>query len=260
MKDFIKFIPGSIIILLGITMLIVGLNTEQNSWYLTGSGAIILAGIISILNALDIVSNVVKYTSLVILTGFAAYLAYLDYRSIKDPIDFMKEREKRSKYVIQGLKDIRAAELAYKSQKGVYTGSLDTLVNFVKYDSLLVIKAFGTVPDTLTEEKAVELGIVRRDTVFIPVQDSIFSKYQQKDRVFPFVADSLPYIPFSGGEKYILKADFIEQGRVKVSVFEAVAPKELYLKGLEEYGNLIRQSKDLKVGSLDSPSTAGNWE
>jgi hypothetical protein len=72
----------------------------------------------------------------IVLIIVALGLAYLIYKSIQDPIDFEKAREQRYAATIQRLKDIRKAQLAYKDVYGKFTGSWDTLIDFVKNDSV----------------------------------------------------------------------------------------------------------------------------
>jgi len=87
-------------------------------------------------------------------------LAYFLWESIAEPIRFEKAKKKRYKVTIQNLKDIRTAELAYLAVNGKFTGDFDTLINFVKNDSIPMVKAIGSVPDTLEEKEALELGII----------------------------------------------------------------------------------------------------
>ena len=188
------------------------------------------------------------FRSLGVLVLGSIGLVALDYKSIKDPVDFMAEKERRYEYVIQNLKDIRTAQLAFKATNGIYAPTFDTLINFVRLDSFKVVKAIGMVPDTLTEMEALELGIVSRDTTMSSVQDSIFGARYLKDYVGSFYLDSLPYIPFGQGVVFEMETSEIERGSVKVPVFQVVD------------ANPFDKKQILKVGSLSDPSTSGNWE
>lgn len=198
----------------------------------------------------------------IILAIVIIILAYLLYKSIKSEIDFREITKYRNDAVIQRLKDIRTAEIAYKAQKKSYTSNFDSLLNFIKYDSLLLIKSIGDVPDTLSEEEAVKQKIVIRDTLFIKVSDSLFSKsyLSQRDKRFKFYVDSLPYIPFSNGKKFKLSAGTIEKGKAKVKVFEAFAPYKYIYNGINLEGRDIDPEDGIKVGSMTEPTISGNWE
>src|SRR5690606_16178545 len=99
----------------------------------------------------------------------------------------------------------------------------------------------GFVPDSLTEQQAVEMGIVSRDTSFIAVRDSILKNIN---------IDSLKYIPFSGGEIFSIDAGQIEKNKVNVNVFEVSAKYGQFLKGLNTKNENVDLEKDLKVGSM----------
>lgn len=170
-------------------------------------------------------------------------LAYFTYETIAKPIRFQQEKKVRYAKVIQRLKDIRKAETTYKSVYETYTGSFDTLLNFLKYDSLPLIKMVGQIPDELldsvNEKQAVEMGLIIRDTLYIPVHDSILQKTN---------IDSLPYIPYTGGAKFKLQAGEIEVSKTKQQVFECKDTKP------------FDPNQVLKVGSMVEVSTSGNWE
>lgn len=187
-------------------------------------------------------------------------LAYLVYNSIAGKIEFEAETKNRRQQTIQRLKDIRVAQLAHKSVKNSYARSFKELLSFVKLDSFPVIKAVGTVPDTLSEEEAVQLGLVSRDTSYISVEDSIFSIRYLEGRFGSFSVDSLPYIPFgANSETFEFKSGEIEKGKVKVKVFWVNAKFEIIYTGLNTMNEAIDLEEGLAVGSMEEPSTSGNW-
>lgn len=248
MSRFSKFILPVILICVGIAITGIGISQGQNNLFLIGGMGVMLAGVVALLGSMDIVGKSLQLLLVVILACSALGLAYLDYKSIKDPIDFQRERDMRYAKVIERLKDIREAQLAYKSVNGAYCDSFDSLLEFVKNDSFPVIKAIGTVPDTLSEDSAILLGIVSRDTVMIPVGDSVFSKRYLKERYGLFTLDSLPFVPFTDAAKFRMEAGHIEKNNVTVPVFVAedskpYDPKLIY-----------------RVGSMTEPITTGNWE
>jgi hypothetical protein len=194
-------------------------------------------------------------------------LAYLLFESIQEPIRFNREVKKRETATIEKLKDIRRAEEIFKSKYGIYTGNFDTLINFVKFDSLPIIRAIGSIPDSLydlgvTEQKAIEMGIIIRDTNYVSVLDSIFPEN--------YYIDSLRYVPFADTNQFFLGATELETAsKVKVKVFEAHVLNNVLLHGLNRQ-LIINYNADrekivgfagLKVGSLEaSTNNAGNWE
>jgi hypothetical protein len=76
----------------------------------------------------------------IVLVVAAIGLAYFIYTGIQDPIQFERAKDARYQATIEKLKDIRKAQLAYKDVYGRFTGSWDTLINFIKYDSVRNIR------------------------------------------------------------------------------------------------------------------------
>lgn len=188
----------------------------------------------------------------IVLALAIVVLGYLIYDSIMEPVRFNKEAARREARIIDRLKDIRTAQIAHRTRYGTFLGDLDSLVQFVKNDSIIILRAIGTVPDTLTEAEAVRLGIVQRDTFWMPARDTLL-----KHAKYP--VDSLPFIPFSGGKKFVMEAGMIERGLVQLPVFEALTTPDEYLKDLP-YLIYYTRLDGLKVGSLVEASTDGNWE
>ncbi len=198
----------------------------------------------------------------VLLAGLIVFLAYETVQSIVEPIEFKKEQKKRYDETIQKLKDIRAAQGAYKEVNGDYTASFDTLIDFVKNGQFSIIRKIGEIPEELlgqiSEKEAIQKGMISRDTTKVSVLDSLFPAN--------YKIDSLRFIPYSGGHEFTLKKGVVETAsKLKVKVFEASAPSKLILKGLDEQEIINLNDgldyKGLKVGSITEVNNgAGNWE
>jgi len=198
----------------------------------------------------------------VVLGVVIIIMFYLLFESIAKPIRFKKEQTMRYEKTILRLKDIRTAQLAYKDVYGKFTGGFDTLINFVKYDSLSLVRKIGEIPEEqlgkISEKEAIALKMIIRDTVRVSVLDSIFPKN--------YPIDSLSIIPFSHGKQFILAAgEVITGSKLKVNVFEAKAPSKYILSDLDKQ-QIINLNDGLpypglKVGSLEEANNAaGNWE
>lgn len=188
-------------------------------------------------------------------------LAYFLVESVMNPIRFKKEQTKRYDAVIQNLKDIRTAENAYKDVYGEFMGNMDSLTDFVKYDSLPLVFKKGEIPEDMigkiTEMEAIARGLIVRDTIRISVLDSIFAD--------GYAIDSMRYIPYALDKEFNLAAGEVVTGsKLKVKTFEAKAPSKYILDGLDMQQIInLNDGLDypgLKVGSLTEPNTAGNWE
>jgi hypothetical protein len=193
-------------------------------------------------------------------------LGYGLYKSIQTPIEFRQVKKKRYEATIEKLKNIRTAQLAFKDEHGRFTGSFDTLINFVKSGSLSVVKAVGRIPDKLleqgmTEQEALRRGIIQRDTIKVAIKDSLFGPNFNPDRLW-----KVPY----ANDSFQLGATTVESGNVDVQVFEAKVHNDVLLYDQNE--QLVinlnermekKQNKfpGVKVGDLQEPNNnAGNWE
>ena len=197
----------------------------------------------------------------VVLIAGIIVLAYLVYNSIHKVTSFNAEEDFRIDVVSKKMKDIRRVQSAYKAKYERYASTWDTLLTFMHEDSLPVVMKTGNVPDSLTEMKALEMGLVTRDTSYVRVKDSLYNP----DKV-DYKSRQICLIPFStrNGEEpadtFQMDAGSIDRGNIEVPVFEIVAPKESYLKGLDEDLIARDRSIDLKLGSMEEATTDGNWE
>jgi hypothetical protein len=198
----------------------------------------------------------------------AVVLAWMTYDSVTTPIEFNKERFARELQVVSRLVDIRTAETEYRNLNGDYTASLDTLINWIKTTDAKIVLKEGVLTDKqleegMTEKEAVKLGLIKRDTTYVPMAESLYGKN--------YPVDSLRYIPFSNGQEFELaKAEVVTgSAGIKVKVMCAKAPYTSYLSDLDkqELINLIETTEKLekypglKFGDVEEANNnAGNWE
>jgi hypothetical protein len=204
----------------------------------------------------------------ILLVVAAVVLTYFIYTGIQDPIQFERAKDARYQATIEKLKDIRKAQLAYRDVYGRFTGSWDTLINFIKYDSVRNVRKIGELTDSMIEAKinerrAVQLGLIIRDTIRISVKDALFHPN--------FNADNLRYIPVPDTTaEFVMGQNIVTTGSgIRVPVFEAKAHNNVILRGLDrqyvinmnEQRRLNERYPGLKVGSLtETVNNAGNWE
>lgn len=195
-------------------------------------------------------------------------LAYFLVESIMKPIRFNKEKDAREAAIKERLIDIRTAQEAFKSVKGYYTGSFDTLITFLQTDSLPLVFKRGSLTDEMiaagitTEREAVKKGLISRDTSYIPVRDSIF------DKGYPI--DQLRFIPGMEKTEFRMSAGRVmTTSMVLVNVFEAFALNDVFLSDLDrqlvvnynDQRTKITGFPGMKVGDVRVPNNnAGNWE
>ncbi len=204
----------------------------------------------------------------VLLIIVAVGLTYFIYKGIQRPIQFEQSKEARYNATIERLKEIRKAQVAYKDVYGHFTGSWDTLIDFVKNDSIINVRKIGELTDSmieagLTERKALRMGLIIRDTLKESVLNAVFNGSVNPEK--------LKYIPVPDTTaEFSLGATVITTGSgIKVPVFEAKAHNNIILRGLNRQFviNLNEQRRTnekypgLRVGSLqETVNNAGNWE
>jgi hypothetical protein len=249
-KNIGDFIFPALLIIGGSLILFYSVFGGQNAYWILGGSLILAVGLFSVLMKLGVLNGTIQKVLFFVFLPLAAFTAYLSYRSIQAPIEFNIEKKKRYAKVETRLKTIRDWQLAYKSVYRAYASNFDTLITFINTDSFPVIKALGTVPDSLTEQQAINLGLVTRDTILVSVRDSLFKSDGD--------INDVRFIPYSRSQPLKMEAGMVEKGQVQVPVFEVFAQNLYIFDGIQpEYYD---PNDGLRVGSMTEPSTSGNWE
>lgn len=183
--------------------------------------------------------KIISFLMISLIIGLCYYLVII----IKEPIDFKEVKDKRYAKVVEKLKDIRTAQLAYKMVKGRFANDFEKLLQFIKNDSMPIINTNTQIVDDTTT-------IVKRDTSFQPVLTSIFTE--------KYPVDSLCFIPFGNGTKFELQSGEIKKGNIPFPVFMVSAANSVILNGLDM--KYYKKSEELQVGSMTDATYAGNWE
>lgn len=200
-------------------------------------------------------------SSLVIL---GAFLIYKIYDGIMKPINFNKNKRVIFAEVIQNLKIIRDAELAYYKVNGNYSDDKKALIQFIDTAKFAITE----VRDTVIQ---VNKG-TRFQPVMVPVEkrivdtigyEPVLNSFENKDYRKMFD------VPRVDGKQFDLEIGLIEKiVGLKVPVFEARTEKKDLLKGMDI--SLVKQEMEaiesdqikgayVSVGSLSQATTGGNW-
>ena len=199
----------------------------------------------------------------VVLLVMVVFLGYKVYDSIMEPVRYKKATTDREKIIIDKLNQIKELEIQYKKLNSKYAGSFDTLVDFYLNDQMPLVFKSGAVPDTLTEDQALEMGIITRDTTLIAIKDTLLKDVENFD------IHKLILVPFTHGKvNFEIETSTVKRANFDVPVFEVRCYKKDYLAGIKEQdllqNDLLILNEDdkfpgLKLGSLTEPSTDGNW-
>ncbi len=191
------------------------------------------------------------------------FLGYMVFNSINGPVKFNKVKKARYAQAVENLRDIRTAQLAYRSITGKFEKDPEKLISFI-----------DTAKFTLTQRR--DSSFIRfnkilkidepKDTVVVDtlgyasVKDSLFKTDGHK---------SMMKIPIKGIDgNFEMNAGFINKNDLRIAVFEAKVAKEVLLGDLDK--DLLAQEKEvvsvdgvngpyLSVGSMTEVMTSGNW-
>ena len=115
--------------------------------------------------------KIYKYSTLVLAFIFAAYLI----NSIKFSIDEEARISNAEEKIINKLKMIRDAQIAFQNVNGIYTDNWDSLINFVDSGKIFIIQRRE---ETTLLEYGAEETVLYLDTLgSVSVMDSLFSNY-----------------------------------------------------------------------------------
>jgi len=256
-----RYLFPILLIVIGLSLLVT--SSGQTLWYKLGGAGILLVGILGGLFVKGLINRQVQVILAIVVAVGALFLGFKDYDVIQDRLAYDQRKQKVNSHIIQRLKDIRKAEVAFQKEHGVYTNSFDTLIDFLKNGEISLIKRLGALPDTipteeqaremglihqmpdsLTEEEVIASGMIVRDTIKVDVLTYVFDESDKESRKYKFYVDSLPYVPF-GKHKFTLETNTIQSGGVTQSVFKVADPKPF--------------AEQFIVGDLEKASTSGNW-
>lgn len=186
-----------------------------------------------------------------ILAAVVIGLVWTLISSIQEPIAFKAEKEKRERAVIERLMDVRTAQDLFRSIKGGFSPTFDSLKEVLTTDSFAVVKVTGDPDDPNFT------GEIVYDTILSPAIDSIQS--------LGIILDSLPFVPYGGGAKFEIAADTLTYQKTTVNVVEVGIPRRVFMgkykdKRFAKYDQGYDPNKPIKFGNMNAPNLSGNWE
>lgn len=194
-------------------------------------------------------TKIVSVVMLVVWVSLAGFLVY----SIKSSIDEAARIENAEARIIEQLKMIREAEMAYMSVNGQYTSDWDKLLAFIDSGSFYLTERSETIiPQPYGKDSIyVEIDTLGTKAVI----DSLFggNKWPNFNLVtLPNVPGVQPPVQFDIWADKILKAGLL------VNAIEVKNPRPIDPSRDEDSEYNTR--KPLRFGSRTSVTTAGNWE
>jgi len=200
----------------------------------------------------------------VFLWVLCIFFSYKIFDSINKPINFNQVKYDRYYIVIDRLKEIRTAQIAYKDVNGVYSNNFDSLVKFIDNGIFTLIEKRDSSYLEYNRVYRIDMlkEIVVIDTLgFVSVKDSLFknnTSYKEMKKVPIKGIDTV----FQIDSKIIMINDY------KAPVFEVKVSKKIIL--FDQDKDLLKlenetisidgvNGSEIVLGSLNEVSTSGNW-
>jgi len=184
----------------------------------------------------------------IVLAAFVAFLSYMLYANIKEPITFHAQKQAREEVVFNKLETIRDVQTIFKNITGQYAHNFDTLASVLRTDSIEFVNVIGD-PDS--EEEFITTY------TYTPAIDSI--------NAMGINLDSLRYVPFNeAGKHFNIQADTITYQQTLVHVCEVGTRYSDFMgkyssAKFARYENTYKPSAQVKIGNMEKPTLNGNW-
>lgn len=178
-------------------------------------------------------------------------LIYVLGSSIREPIAFKEEYDKRKDAVVERLMQIRQAQEAYRTITGQFAPTFDTLKHVLRVGNFAIVSIESDPSDPENEDKYIY------DTTFVAAFDSI--------KAMGIVLDSLEKVPFSSNALFSCFADTITYQKTLVQVVEVATSYDKFMgawadERFTKYDDSYNPNAIIKFGSRNAPNTSGNWE
>ena len=186
-----------------------------------------------------------------ILAAIVVGLIWVLISSIREPIAFKAEKERRERAVIDRLMDIRTAQEFYRDITGLFAPSFDTLSDVLRTGKFQIVSVIGDPDDPKFT------GVITYDTVYQPAIDTI--------RTLGINLDSLRYVPYSSGVVFDIAADTMAYQSTLVNVVEVGTMRSNFMGKFSDarfrrYDQSYNPRSIIKFGNLNAPNLSGNWE
>lgn len=186
-----------------------------------------------------------------ILIALIAFLGFILFSSIQEPIKFKSEKDRREDAVKNKLINIRKAQEAYRSITGEFAPTFDTLKHVLSTEDFARVSIESDPSDPDNEEKYVY------DTTFLPALDSMMA--------MGISLDDLEIVPFTDGkETFSCYADTITYQKTLVHVCEVATSYDKFMglyadEKYTKYDDQYQPTGTIKFGNRYAPNLAGSW-
>jgi uncharacterized membrane protein YciS (DUF1049 family) len=288
-----RYLIAAIIAVFGIVMVVVGMNSNQDSLFMMAAFNLLIGGILAILFSAGILGRNIVLGIGIICIAASVFFIYKSVKSVeitqKHQIDYAKS-EALMRYTLIQIRDIQRA---HRSKNGTYAADFEELKSFFENDKIQKIDALGSVPSrkltvkerdvlyndkraidkNMTEREAAQLAILgnpsnaqdlagfKRDTLQVYYKDEFLgSRSRQRDRehlgLGKFNIDDLKYIPMTDP-----KEEWTIETRKNVPYLKNDTISTIHVYGKEAVSRFEEGSRNtVGFGNLKTNSDKGTWE
>ena len=287
-----KFSIPVLFLITALGMLYFGISTDQNSVFNLSSLLLLAAAVLSFLYSWGGLSKNLFVITGAVSGLISLVLLFLSYKSVRDTEVYNSNYKKCKSLAIANLSDLRTIQIEYVKLNKKYASSPEELMNFLKTATVDSIATAGIIPSrklTTAERDFLysdnrpidynmnlveayklskssicpsDLKSFKYDTLKTSLLGSKFTwnKSYNESRIksgfAKFSADSLFYIPLSGGkEKWKFEIGTALKGREEVPAMR--------ISGKLPYADVQgKKNEFIFVGKLDIPESTpvGSWE
>lgn len=287
-----KYLVSGLIALFGLIMIIVGLQTGQETLYMMAATNILVGGLLAILFSASVFSRNVVFGIGLLCVVITIFVAYFTVQSVNATIAHNEAREKSEQIVRFNLTQIREIQRAHKKTNGVYASDWEELIDFYNNGEIEVVESEKPVParaitieerdaiygdnrpidQAMTEEEATALARLgnpsndvaldgfRRDTVVKKFKDEYensISRIKERRRlgIVDFDINELRYIPMTDPKEEwsIETRDSLRYGNDTIPTIRVEGKEPVPL-----FENGKRQT--VGFGNIKTNSDKGSWE
>jgi len=187
-----------------------------------------------------------------VLLAIVAALIYVLIDSIREPIAFKNERDKREDAVVDRLRDLRRGQELYRTITwGEFASNWDDYKKVLTEGQIPFVKVIGDPDDPDFQ------GTVTYDTSYTLAADSV--------RTLGWDLNEMVLVPFGNGKMFDVQADTLSYQKTLVNVVEVGTKRSTFMgkyadEKYRRYDARYEPGSILKFGDMNKPSTAGNWE
>ena len=193
-----------------------------------------------------------KYLINLLILGAIAFLGYMLYNGINEPIKFRSELSKRQNVVVTKLEQIRTSQELYREITGEFAPSFEQLANVLKTDSLPFRQLIADPEDPENPDKFIV------NIIYFNALDSI--------NALGIDLDNLQYVPYSNkSSSFAVQADTMTYQQTLVPVVEVMTRYSEFMGAFADdrfsmYEKNYNPNNRLGFGSMSSPNLEGNWK